>query len=472
MEDYSILPINPISITMTLTFTVGICEIAAAVLRLGFLTSYFSDPLIAGFTTGAAVHVLVSQLDDVLGVKLTRVSGPGYLFVIVYRLILKIPECNLWTLGASASGGLFLILGKDYISPLIHRCTGKKIVVPYELLVMIIATAISHFLKLNIAHDVPVVGTVPAGLPEPTLPNFSLIPECFSTAAAIAVISIALDISLSKMIAKKLDYKIDPGQEIYALGFVSTLSSFFPVFPISTALGRTMVQVESGVRTQFAALFSSLFLLAVILFLGPYFETLPLCILSTVILVAIRPMFKKFSDLPRLWKVSKYDFATWIVSFAATVCIDVIGGLATALIFTIMTVVIRTQLPYWESKISCPPISTTQKTLNNWTWKMPNLMSNMAQNEKINYFIFDFSSITQIDSMGLRAIQDVIDDVEQQTNSTIYFAFVQHHIKDLLIETKIVENQDKIWDSVDEILKFIKYDTTENHHVNHIVIPF
>lgn len=136
LENYSIFPINPISITMTLTFTVGICEIAAAVLRLGFLTSYFSDPLIAGFTTGAAVHVLVSQLDDVLGVKLTRVSGPGYLFVVIYRLILKIPECNFWTLGASASGGLFLIFGKDYLNPLIYKITGKKIVVPYELLVV------------------------------------------------------------------------------------------------------------------------------------------------------------------------------------------------------------------------------------------------------------------------------------------------------------------------------------------------
>lgn len=223
---------------------------------------------------------------------------------------------------------------------------------------MIILTAVSYYLHLNERYSVIIVGTVPAGMPEPRLPEFSLIPDCLSPALAIAVVTIAVHISLAKILAKKFNYSIDPGQEIYALGLTSLFSGFFPVFPNSTALGRTMVQAESGAKTQLSAVFSCLFLLSIILFLGPLFETLPLCILSTVILVALRPMFKKFSQLPGLWKISRIDFvsilicflgkyfwfqAIWVVSFLSTVCVDVIGGLAISVFFTLFTVILRTQ---------------------------------------------------------------------------------------------------------------------------------
>ncbi|KAE9548559.1 hypothetical protein FO519_008232 [Halicephalobus sp. NKZ332] len=480
LDDYSGYDINPTSIATTLTFTVGLWQLGAAVLKLEFLTLYFSDPLITGFTTGAAVHVMVSQIGNIMGLHLNRVSGPGYLFVVIYRLVTKILEVNWVTLTISFVGGVFLILGKDYLSPAIKRCSKIRVVIPYDLIAMIIATLVSYFLHFHENYSVRIVGAVPAELPEPQLPEFSLIPDCLSPALAIAVVTIAVHISLAKMLAKRFDYTIDPGQEMYALGLTSFLSGFFPVFPNSTALGRTMVQVESGARTQLSSLFSCLFLLVVILFIGPLFDSMPLCILNTVIVIALRPMFRKFKDLPGLWKISKIDFAIWIVSFLATVCVDVIEGLGISVFFTLFTVVLRTQWPSWRSTISRPIVAENGKwikricvfefdsfllftnserfklaayeTVRNWIDNIPSLVET---DKTKRHFVFDCSAITLIDSSGLNAVREVTYETKKKTMAVVSFINARSKIKELLLTNKVATSKDDFFDSFDDFLSTV-----------------
>jgi MFS superfamily sulfate permease-like transporter len=87
-------------------------------------------------------------------------------------------------------------------------------------------------------------------LPAPHLPAFELVPHLISDALSICVVVAAIHVSLAKMFGKRMHYTTDPGQEFYALGFTSMLASFFPIFPISTSLGRTVVNVEAGTKTQ------------------------------------------------------------------------------------------------------------------------------------------------------------------------------------------------------------------------------
>ncbi|KAI1718639.1 sulfate permease family domain-containing protein [Ditylenchus destructor] len=473
--------VNPISIASTLTFTLGLIQLATALLKLEFLSAYFCDPLVGGFTTGAAVHVFFSQIDDIMGIKLTRVSGPGYLFIVGYRLIKRIPDTNLVTLIASAIAGTFLLAGKDFLTPLLNKQLQFKVIVPYELLVLIVATFISYIFQWHETYGVPVVGKVPTGLPMPETPNFSLIPDCMSNALAIAVVTIAIHISMSKMLAKKLNYEkdLDAGQELYALGFSSTFSGFFPVFPTSTALGRTMVNVESGAKTQFSNVFSCLLLLAVILFLGPLFRTLPLCMLSTVIVVALRPMFRKFNDLPRIWRISKHDFFIWVLSFCATVAIDVIGGLAVSVGVALLTVVIRTQWPRWYAQF--PQNSTLKERPDYCIYRFESFLifTNVNRfrctfNETIEkwnahrrtthddkgavngrHLIFDCSAITQIDCMGVSALAEAIDDVHKRYSLRVFFTDAKQNIRRTLVDSNIVSNEDCFVSNIDRAIELI-----------------
>ncbi|RCN26841.1 hypothetical protein ANCCAN_27431, partial [Ancylostoma caninum] len=81
--------------TSALTLVVGVVQIIFGVLRLGFLTTYLSDPLVSGFTTGSAAHVMVSQLNKVLGVKLPRHEGMGMLPRMVRDLIMSVGSANI-----------------------------------------------------------------------------------------------------------------------------------------------------------------------------------------------------------------------------------------------------------------------------------------------------------------------------------------------------------------------------------------
>jgi MFS superfamily sulfate permease-like transporter len=87
-------------------------------------------------------------------------------------------------------------------------------------------------------------------MPKPALPAFELVPHLIPHALSICVVVAAVHISLAKMFAKRLHYRVEAGQELYALGFTSILSSFFPIYPISCSLGRTVVNVDAGTKTQ------------------------------------------------------------------------------------------------------------------------------------------------------------------------------------------------------------------------------
>ncbi|KHJ80231.1 STAS domain protein [Oesophagostomum dentatum] len=96
------------------------------------------------------------------------------------------------------------------------------------------------------------------------------------------------------------------------------------------------------------AIFSSIFILIIVQFSGSWLQPLPMCVLASIIVVALSGMFEKFVHLPRLWILSKIDFSIWVVSFVATVGIDVMEGLAIAILYALFTTVVREQWPKWH----------------------------------------------------------------------------------------------------------------------------
>uniref|UniRef100_A0A914VC92 STAS domain-containing protein n=1 Tax=Plectus sambesii TaxID=2011161 RepID=A0A914VC92_9BILA len=336
----------PIEVASVLTLTIGIVQLLMAVLRLEFVATYLSDQVVSGFTTGAAFHVLLAQLDDLVGLKVQRRNGIGYLFFQVYAIVSALPNANVATAIVSLCAIIFLFVCKEYINPLVAK--KSPFPVPAELIVVTVGTAASHFLRLNEQYDVPIVSFIPTGLPMPSVPRLELIPDVLGDAVGIAIVVVAIHVSMAKLFAKKHGYKIDDSQELLAIGLTETLSSFFSVFPISTALARSMVNEGAGSKTLLSSAFSCTLLLFVILWIGPLLQTLPMCILASIIVVSLKGMFMKLHELKVLWPLSKIDFMIWLVSFVATVGYDVMPGLAISVIFALFTTVFRSQWPRWH----------------------------------------------------------------------------------------------------------------------------
>ncbi|GMT36231.1 hypothetical protein PFISCL1PPCAC_27528, partial [Pristionchus fissidentatus] len=311
-----------------LGFLVGLIQISMGLLHLDFLISFLSDQVVTGFMVGASVHVFVAQLDKLLGVVLPRRGGIGKLFVILRDVIQSVISLNInvYTTAASIIAIFFLFSNKTFLDPLVKRVT--PLPVPYDLFLLIIGTILSTIFDFNGIYKMKIIGKIPSGLPSITPPNLSVVPHVIGDAVAVSIVILVVSISMAKLFAKKHKYEVNVRQEFFALGIVESLGSFFPVWPSSTALARTLVYEAAGTKTQLATVFSSSLLLAVLFFVGPYLELLPVCFLSCVIVVALKGMFMKLGDIPSLWRVSRIDGVIFVLTLVATISLDVIQGLA------------------------------------------------------------------------------------------------------------------------------------------------
>ncbi|KAK6048098.1 hypothetical protein COOONC_14397 [Cooperia oncophora] len=134
LTDTSSLP-TPVQVATALTLFIGIIQVMVAIFGLDFVTTYFSDEVVAGFTTGASAHVFITQLKDVFGITgLPRRDGIGNALLKVYDLCAGIARTNLVTLGLSALTILMLLLGKHAINPFIKKRLHCPVPFPMELI--------------------------------------------------------------------------------------------------------------------------------------------------------------------------------------------------------------------------------------------------------------------------------------------------------------------------------------------------
>uniref|UniRef100_A0A3B3HQN0 Solute carrier family 26 member 6 n=1 Tax=Oryzias latipes TaxID=8090 RepID=A0A3B3HQN0_ORYLA len=283
-----------VQMACSVTLLSGIFQILLGVVRFGFVATYLSEPLVRGYTTGAACHVCVSQLKYLFGVKPARFTGP---FSLIY------------------------VIG---------------------------ATIIIHFCGVREDYLIDVVGEIPSGLKAPRTPDVTFFSQLIGDAIAVAIVSYAITISLGKTFALKYGYKVDSNQELIAVGLSNTIGSFFQCYAVTASLSRSLVQESTGGNTQIAGVVSSLLMLIMVIRIGSLFEDLPKAVLSTIVFVNLKGMFRQFMDVPLLWKTNKVDLLVWLVTFISTVLFNLDLGLALSVGFSMLTFIFKTQLPHYS----------------------------------------------------------------------------------------------------------------------------
>ncbi|XP_074554731.1 prestin [Halichoeres trimaculatus] len=331
-----------VQVAVVLTTLVGIIQFVLGLLRFGFVAIYLTEPLVRGFTTAAAVHVVVSQLKYLLGVKTQRFSGPLSVIYSVKAVLSDITSTNVTTLILGLACLIFLYIIKD-----LNERFKKKLPIPIpgEIIVVIVSTGVSFGLSLSDGYSVDVVGKIPTGLLPPAAPMFSLLPNLITDSFAVSIVGFSMGISLAKIFALKHGYSVDGNQELIALGLCNFISSFFQTFTITCSMSRSLVQESTGGKTQIAGLLASLVVLLVVVAIGFVFQPLPQTALAAIIMVNLLGMFKQFRDIPALWRTSKIELAIWLVAFVASVLLGLDYGLLVAITFAILTVIYRTQSP-------------------------------------------------------------------------------------------------------------------------------
>ena len=299
---------TPLEVATAVTFCVGIIQTFLGLIRLGSLTVVITDVLVSSFTVGASFHVLTSQVKHVLGLRLPTVSGAGRIVLTYFSIGEHMTEVNLITLSISLVCLVLLVLADQAVAPKMK--TICRFPLPTQLVLVLIFTTMSGYLQLSKEYQVRTIqdiGDIPTGLPHPMLPCTELLPQVFADSIPVAVVAFVIGQGLGCLFGAKYGYSVPPNQEMIAQGASNILGSFFSCLPMSGSLSRSLVQEASGCKSQLTSLVSAMLLLSVLLFLGPLFQPLPVCVLAAIILSSLTGIIKKVADVQKFWSRSTVD---------------------------------------------------------------------------------------------------------------------------------------------------------------------
>ncbi|XP_023774385.1 chloride anion exchanger isoform X2 [Cyanistes caeruleus] len=331
-----------VMVAASVTFLSGIVQLLLGILQFGFIVIYLSQSLISGFTTAAAIHVLVSQLKFMLQLPVPGFNKPFGIIYTLESIFSQITKTNVADLVTSLVVLLIVFVVKEMNDRYKEKLPTP---IPIELLVTVLAALISYFVNFEEKFQVAIVGKLEEGFQVPVAPDVGILQNCIGDGISIAIVGFAVAFSVAKVYSIKHDYPIDGNQELIAFGLGNIVGGSFKGFASSTALSRSGVQESTGGKTQIAGIISSVIVLVVILAIGFILAPLQKSVLASLALGNLKGMLMQFKEVAILWRKDKYDCVIWVVTFIAAVLLGLDIGLATAVAFQLLTVVIRSQIP-------------------------------------------------------------------------------------------------------------------------------
>uniref|UniRef100_A0A4W5QXZ0 Solute carrier family 26 member 3 n=1 Tax=Hucho hucho TaxID=62062 RepID=A0A4W5QXZ0_9TELE len=331
-----------VMVAASVTFLMGIMQLAMGLLQVGFIVMYLSDTLVSGFTTAAAVHILVSQLKFVLGLVVPGLSGPLSIVYTLEKIFVQIEKTNVCDLVTS----ILIMVVVFIVKEINDRYKAKlPVPIPIEVIMTVIACGVSYAFNFQVNYEVDVVGRIPVGYESPLAPNMQIFGQTAVEAFPMAIVGFAVAFSVAKVYSVKHDYIIDGNQELIAFGASNIIGAAFKSFAASTALSRSAVQESTGGKTQIAGLLSALIVMVVTLAIGFLLEPLPKSVLGAVVIVNLKGMLMQIREVPYLWRRDRPDCVVWLVTCLASILLGLDLGLAVGLGIELLTVVFRAQFP-------------------------------------------------------------------------------------------------------------------------------
>jgi sulfate permease, SulP family len=314
---------------IALGFISGLLLIVMGILKLGFLANFLSHPVIAGFITASGIQIAAGQLAPILGV---HAEGETLLDIVI-SLSHSIAGINTTTAILGIASLLFLfwvrmslknLLLKTGLNPRLSDILAKA----GPVAALIITTVVVWKFGLS-DSGVKIVGEVPKGLPAVSIPPFdsSLWIKLLVPALLISIVGYVESISVAMTFAAKKRQRVDPDQELIALGTANIGAGISGGFPVTGGLARTVVNFDAGAETPAAGLFTAVGIALTTLFLTPLLFFLPKAALGAIIIVAVLSLVD-LKALKHTFNFSKADFAAMI----ATIIITWITGIEAGLI--------------------------------------------------------------------------------------------------------------------------------------------
>jgi SulP family sulfate permease len=330
-----------VRLALTLSFMAGAMMIALGVARLGGMVNFVSHTVVVGFTAGAGLLIVASQLRNFFGVDLPR--GLSFLETI-WAFIEHAPEAKPFVMTVAVVTLLTGLAARRWL---------KK--VPYMVVALLAGSLFAYALTALLGAEetgIVSIGQVPSALPPLSAPHVSLetIRQLFGIAASVTVLGLAEAISIARALALRSGQRIDANQEFIGQGLSNIAASFFSGYPSSASLNRSGLNLEAGARSPLAAALSAPILVAVLLAVAPLIAFIPLAVMAAILLLVGWGLID-FPAIRRTVRMSRTETLVLAVTFASTLTMSLEIAVLMGVLVSLVAYLYRTSHPVMRSLV-------------------------------------------------------------------------------------------------------------------------
>lgn len=414
-------PIRAAVLAATIALLSGLLLLLGARVKIGAVADFLSKPVLIGYMTGAALILMVSQVNKVFGISLKN----NDFFPRLGELALKLNQTH-WRTLAFGLGLLALLIA-------IKRVVPKS---PAALFVCVVAVGASFAFHLD-RYGINTVGTFPSGLPKFSVPELTWhdIETLFPAAAGIALLTYTEGILLARAFAAKNGYEVNPNQELTALGLSDVFAAFFQGFSITGSQARTTLNDSAGGKTQLASLVAAGTLALCLLFLTPLMAQLPVVALAVILIYAGFGLVE-FDAMMRIYRFYPKSAMISALTTIGVLAAGVIPGILIGVALSLLGLINRISHPHDAVLNSVPGHGfhdlgdlshpSTIPGLIAYRFYAPLLFPNAAHfvarvraiiaasPTPVRWFLLDAQAITDIDVTAAEALQGLNTELRQR----------------------------------------------------------
>ena len=417
------------AVAITLAFLSGAMLLVMGLLRLGFLASFLSHPVISGFITASALLIAAGQLKVILGVK---VEGHHFM-ELAWGLAQQWGQVHAITAALGLVMVGFLFWARRRLKPLLlswglpaRLADVLSKAAPVGAIAL--AAALTWFFQWS-QSGVKIVGTVPQGLPPLTWPvwDLGLWRELAMPALLISVVGFVESVSVGQTLAAKRRQRIEPDRELVALGASNLGAAFTGGFPVTGGFARSVVNFDAGAQTPAAGVFTAVGILLTVLLLTPALYFVPQAALAATIVVAVLSLVD-LGVFRRTWLYSKADFAAVLTTVGVTLGVGVESGLVAGVLVSLMLFLLKTSRPHIAEVGLVSGTEHFRNVLRHQVRVDPRLLSlrvdeslyfanaraledrineEVAKRPKLQHVVLQCSAINDIDASALESLEAI-----------------------------------------------------------------
>jgi SulP family sulfate permease len=439
----------------------GLLLLLMGILRFGFLANFLSHPVVSGFITASGIIIALSQLRHILGIE----AGGDNLLELGHSLLQGLPDWNGVTLATGAAATVFLFWARSSLQSLLQRlgmgAEMSSMLAKAGPVMVILATTVASFLGGFEARGVALVGEVPRGLPAFSTPVFDLQlwSELAVPALLISIIGFVESVSVGRTLAAKRRQRIDPNQELVALGAANMASSVSGGFPVTGGFSRSIVNFDAGAQTPAASMLAAGGIALAAMLLTPALFYLPKATLAATIIVAVTTLID-LRIIRRAWRYSRSDFIAVATTIGATLLLGVELGVLSGILASIVLHLYKTARPHIavvgaiagtehfrnverHQVITYPTIVSLRIDESlyfaNASYLEDAVYSLIANGKELQHVILQCTAINEIDMSALEALE-AIDHRLRELGLTLNLSEVKGPVMDALQRTDFLQH--------------------------------